>query len=103
MFTLPAWAQTMTGPSIVGQLRAQGVGPHPALVVGVDPADALPFPTQTEHLERRVDRDVRPGVGHDGHRRRALQPVPLDVPAGLRQDRVPGGGEGREVGHRGAR
>ena len=61
---------------------AQGVGAHPALVVGGDAADALALPPHAEHLERRVDRDVRSLVGHDGDRRRALQPVPLDIPAG---------------------
>ena len=41
VFTLPAWAQTMTGPSIAGERVAQGVRPHPALVVGSDLADAV--------------------------------------------------------------
>ena len=57
---------------------------HPALVVGGDPPDAVALAAQTEHLERRVDRDVGALVGHDRDRRRALQTVPLHVPAGPR-------------------
>ena len=90
----------MTGPSIAGQRLAQGVGTHPALIVGGDHPDPLTLAPEPEHLERGVDRDMGPAVGDDGHRRRALEAMPLHVPARLGEDRAACRGERREVGHR---
>ncbi len=81
---------------------AQRLGTHPALIVRGDPPDALALTPQAQHLERGVDRDMGPLVGDHGHRGRALQALPLDVPAGGGEDTVPGRGKRREVGHRGA-
>ncbi len=73
----------MTGPSMPASASRKRVGTHPALIVGGDHPDPLTLAPEPEHLERGVDRDVGPAVGDDGHRRRALEAVPLDVPAGL--------------------
>ncbi len=85
-----------------GQLRAERVEPHPALVVGGDPPHAVPLAAHPEHLERGVDRDVGPLVGDDRDRRRPLEPQALHVPADLGQHRVTGRRERGEVGHGGA-
>ncbi len=83
-----------------GERLAEGIRSHPALVVRGDPADPIALATESEHLERGVDRDVRPFVGDDRDRRGALQSLPLDVPADASQDAVACRGERREVGHR---
>ena len=100
VFTLPAWAHTMVGPSIAASVVAERLGAHPALVVRGDHPDVLPLAAEAEHLERRVDRDVRALVGDDRDVRRALQSVPLDVPADLGEHAMARGRERREVGHR---
>ena len=40
------------------ELGAERVGPHPALIVGRDAADAVTLPTESQHLERGIDRHV---------------------------------------------
>ena len=100
LFTLPAWAQTIAGPSIPARASRRASGRIRPWSSAAIRADALALPAQAEHLERRVDRDVGPAVGHDGDRRRALQAVPLDVPADPCEDPVARRGERREVGHR---
>ena len=56
MFTSPACAQTIVGPSTLGERRPQGVGPHPPLLVGVDDAELRA--ADSEEPQRAVDRDV---------------------------------------------
>src|SRR5207253_6343967 len=60
---------------------AERVGPHPALLIGGDAMNASS--AKTEHLERREDSDVRFVADDHADRRRAKQPVLLDMPAGL--------------------
>ena len=102
VFTLPAWVHTMVGPSIVASASRNAsarIRPWSSDAILWRCSPARPRP---EHLERGVDRDVGPRMGDDGHRRGALETEPLDIPADPRQHPVPCGGEGREVGHRGA-
>ena len=100
LFTLPGLHADDDRAVEPGERLAQGVGPHPPLLVGGDLADALALAPEAEHLEGGVDRDVRPAVGDDRHRRRTLETLSLDVPAGPGEDAVPRRGQRREVGHR---
>ncbi len=88
------------GPSMSARVSRRASGRMRPWSSEATTPDALALAPETEHLERRVDRDVRSLVRHDGDVGRALQPVPLDVPAGLREDTVARRGEGGEVGHR---
>ena len=65
--------------------RASGrIRPWSSAAIRRTRSPSRPMP---EHLERRVDRDVGPAVGHDGDRRRALQAEAFDIPADPRQHR----------------
>ena len=80
--------------------RGQRVGAHAPLAVHRHPHDALA--AEAEHPERLEQAHVHL-VAHDhAQRRRAEQPLRLDVPALAREQRVARGGEAAEVRHRGA-
>ena len=55
---------------------------------------------EAEQAEHAPHRRVHLGADDHRDRRRAVQPVVVDVPAGARQHRVPGRGQRGEVGHR---
>ena len=76
VFTLPACVHTMVGPSIAGEGLAQGVGAHPSLAVGRDLPDLRPFPSEPEHLERGVDRDVGAATTFSGDIENEMGPTP---------------------------
>ena len=84
VLTLPAWAQTIVGPSR-RQSAGERVGAHRALPVGGDPHDRRrPKPEQPQ---RASIVDVRLLADDDAQRRRAVEPVRLDVPAGAARAR----------------
>ena len=103
VFTLPAWAATITGASWSPRREhvLQRVGAHPALLVGRHALQRLR--AKAQHLQRDRGRDVRLATNDDAHRRRALQPLLLDVPAALQQHRTARRGQPNEVGHLAAR
>ena len=83
---------------LVAEGIAQGRRVHAALVVGRDPLGTRP--PQADIPQRAQQRNVDIGPDDDPDRRRPHEPGLLHVPADPAQDRVPGGREGGEVGHR---
>ncbi len=81
----------------VPEHRLERVRSHPALVIDVD-RTGRPA-AQTEEPERTVDGHVLATPDHDGDRRRACEPVALDVPADSSEHLVPRRGEARDVSH----
>jgi len=62
-----------------GPREIESLGAHPAVAIGVDHAHLLG--AEPEHAKRLVDRAVALGTDDDLDRRRAREPVRLDVPA----------------------
>ena len=80
-----------------GERGAQRVGPHRALVVGLDAHDAVG--AQAEQPHGPPQRDVEVAVGQQADRRRAREPPRLDVPPGPLEDVVARGAQAGGVGH----
>ena len=81
VLTLPACAQTIVGPCSGGSASAR-MRPWPS--TGTRTTRLRPKPEQAERLDQRR---VRLLADHDRDRRRAEQPVGLDVPAAARRAR----------------
>jgi hypothetical protein len=86
---LPACRQTIAGP--------RGDAP-----LSIDRQHQRPGAAESEQTQDPAHRRMHFGADHHGDRRRADEAVVVHVPAGGGEHRVPGGGQGREVGHRGA-
>ena len=94
--TLPAWAQTIVGPSAPASASPQRRGIHPALVVGGD-ADRR-VGAESKLTQGGVDGGVGVLAADNAHRRCTDESVVFDVPADLREYRVAGGGQTCGVG-----
>ena len=75
----------------------EGLDPHPPLLIGRH----LQGVAEAEVAQREVDRAVPLSADENGDRRSGQSPRG-DIPPHPRQHLVPGSGERREVGHRGA-
>ncbi len=84
-------------PVAAGQRVSESGHIHPSLVVGRNLDDRCR--SEAEQPKRAVDRDVAPGTAENPDRGRSGQSVALEVPAGVRQHRVPRGGEAGRLGH----
>ena len=99
VFTLPAWAQTIVGPSQPGQRRRAARRPASGPARRRRPGGPGRGPARASGATTKIVTCASsPTTTCD--RRRAEQPALLDVPADRAQDRVAGGGERGEVGHR---
>jgi hypothetical protein len=78
--------------------RRQPLRAHAALAV--DRHAQHTCTSEAQQPERLAECRMGFFADHHGQRRRAVQPVRLDVPAGARQHRVARGGQRGEVGHR---
>ena len=97
----PACAQTIVGPSRSASAVSSSAGSmRPWSSVGNEPNT---LGAEAEHAAGDRDRHVRLLAGDHAHRRRALQAVGLDVPAGVAQDRVARRRQAGEVRHLAAR
>ena len=94
----PAAVSSIMGlypPPFVAQLKSAGIAWF-ANVTTVAEARAA----EAEMPERPPERGVDLGADHHGERRRAEEPVVVDVPPRVRQHAVAGGRQRREVRHR---
>jgi hypothetical protein len=82
------------------QRVAQLVGAHRALIVARD--EPCPARPEAQIAKGGRDRDVVLVAEQHVDRRRAGEPVGLDVPPRARKDVIPSGGESREVRHHAA-